>query len=213
MDNITTLPNQLVQNVSSINVCFHTLKIIIGAIIISFLFTKITKQTFFPSHDSGFQRKMLYSVIHILIMCIVPTILLSMNIMKFSDVEEHIASRVALYWISLDAVYALIHFSQHKWFQNTHKEHHDMDIFPGYSFVYSPIDSICVQLCMQSPFYFGLRFSKLAWSISMFCLVFCGIMAHAQYGWIDMHVKHHKRPHEGRYSFTGFPEHVLSLLK
>jgi len=118
-------------------------------------------------------------------MCIVPTILLSMNIMKFSDVEEHLASRVALYWISLDAVYALIHFSQHKWFQNTHKEHHDMDIFPGYSFVYSPIDSICVQLCMQSPFYFGLQFSKPAWSISMFCLVFCGIMAHAQ---------HHKRP-------------------
>ena len=201
------------QTVYSAHLFFYTFKIILSAIIISFIVTRITKQTFLPTHDRLFVQKILKTIIYILLTCIFPDILIQMNFIKFSIVPEHIPSKISLYMISFDAVYALVHFSQHKWFIWSHKEHHDTTLYPGYAFVFSPIDSLCIQLCIYSPFYFGLHFTRQTWGLTMFLIIFTGLMGHTERGWINVHRNHHRKPHEGRYSFTGIPEHVLSLLK
>lgn len=192
---------------------FETFKIFIIATITNFSICKIFKIPFFPSIDKDFTQKIIKLIINILIMCILPDILLYMNIIRFSTLPEHLPTKISLYILSFDAIYALVHFSQHKWFEWTHKEHHDSALYPGYAFVFSPIDSLCLQICMYSPFYFGLHFTQYTWYLATFLIIFSGFMGHSHRGWVDTHLKHHKRPHEGRYSFTGIPEHILSRLK
>jgi len=194
---------------------FETFKIFIVAALTTFFITRSLKLPLFPSQDRDFHQKIVHSIIHILIMCALPDLLIYANIIQFSNLKEHIPSKIALYIISFDAVYALVHFSQHKWFEWSHKEHHDMKdmLYPGYAFVYSPIDSLLVQLCIYSPFYFGLHFTLQTWYLAVFVILLYGFMGHTERGWIDIHRKHHRKPHEGRYSFTGMPEHILSALK
>ena len=194
---------------------FETFKIFCTAAFVTLILAKILKLPLFPSQDHGFNQKIVHSIVHILIMCALPDVLLYANIIHFSEIPEHIPSKVAIYIISFDAVYALIHFSQHKWFEWSHKEHHDMKemLYPGYAFVYQPIDSFLVQLCIYSPFYFGLHFTQQTWDLALFIILLYGFMGHTERGWIDIHKKHHRRPFEGRFSFTGMPEHILSALK
>jgi hypothetical protein len=59
----------------------------------------------------------------------------------------------------------------------------------------------------------GWNISRDTWRVAIAWLVFCGVMAHTKQIWISSHWKHHKRPDEGRYTFTGIGEALIELVQ
>ena len=194
---------------------FETFKIFTTTAVIAYLLCKIMKTSILPKHDHNFFQKMVYTTINVLIMCSLPDILIYTNMMSFSMTPDYIPSKVFIYVISFDAIYAIVHFSQHKWFEWSHIENHDMKniLYSGHAFVYGPLDSLLLQLCVYSPFYFNLKFTRQTWSLAMFFIILCGFVNHSERPFIETRLKHYQRKHEGHYSFTGIPENIINKLK
>jgi hypothetical protein len=75
-----------------------------------------------------------------------------------------------------------------------------------------------VQFSAEFPFFVALlpirwEISRDTWRVAIAWLVFCGVMAHTKQIWISSHWKHHMRPDEGRYTFTGIGEAVIELIQ
>jgi len=117
-----------------------------------------------------------------------------------------------------DITYSVIHYLQHRYNIGNHNIHHNQeDVYPLYTFAAGPIDCLIVQFSAELPFFIALLpigwdISLDTWRVAIAWLVFCGVSAHTRQIWLSSHWKHHKRPSEGRYSFTGIGEAIFELV-